>query len=84
MLQKPLVVSVLAAALTLRSAAAAPVLFPRQENTSLSACPGYTASDVQTTDTGVTATLTLAGEACNVYGDDIVDLILAVEYQTGE
>ncbi|KAM3443250.1 hypothetical protein MY4824_000553 [Beauveria thailandica] len=56
-----------------------------RENTSSSAleqCPGYTASNVQTTDTGLTAELSLAGKACNVYGDDLNDLILQVTYET--
>lgn len=47
-------------------------------------CPGYTASNVQETAGGVTADLTLAGDACNVYGNDIVDLSLSVEYQSKE
>lgn len=45
-------------------------------------CPGYNASSVKTSSTGLTAHLTLAGTACNVYGDDIHDLDLTVEYQT--
>lgn len=45
-------------------------------------CPGYKASNVQETATGVTADLTLAGEACNVYGNDVQDLTLSVEYQS--
>lgn len=44
-------------------------------------CPGYMASNVQTSSTGLTAHLTLAGAACNVYGTDIHDLDLTVEYQ---
>ena len=31
----------------------------------------------------MTADLSLAGTACNAYGDDISDLTLTVEYQTG-
>jgi alpha-glucosidase len=46
-------------------------------------CPGYTASNVVTTDSSLTADLTLAGAACNAYSDDIKDLKLLVEYQTG-
>jgi hypothetical protein len=46
-------------------------------------CPGYTASNVTTTPTSLTAQLKLAGTACNQYGDDIDDLVLNVEYQTG-
>ncbi|KAJ3492786.1 hypothetical protein NLG97_g5149 [Lecanicillium saksenae] len=45
-------------------------------------CPGYEASDVKTTDTGLTAKLSLAGKACNAYGDDLKDLILEVTYET--
>lgn len=44
-------------------------------------CPGYTASNVQTSDTGLTANLDLAGAACNVYGNDIENLTLTVEFQ---
>jgi alpha-glucosidase len=50
---------------------------------SLDACPGYTASNVQNDGSSVTADLTLAGTACNVYGDDLTNLKLLVEYQTG-
>lgn len=45
-------------------------------------CPGYTASDVQRSQFGLTATLTLAGEACNVYGNDVDRLTLTVQYQS--
>ena len=44
-------------------------------------CPGYTASNVQQTASGFTASLALAGKACNVYGTDIDALNLTVEYQ---
>ncbi|KAF2740225.1 alpha-glucosidase b [Polyplosphaeria fusca] len=46
------------------------------------ACPGYRASNVKQTDGGITADLTLAGSECNVYGQDLHDLKLLVEYQT--
>ncbi|KAK5105011.1 hypothetical protein LTS08_001284 [Lithohypha guttulata] len=46
-------------------------------------CPGYTASNIQQSATGLTADLTLAGEACNVYGFDLTNLTLTVEYQSG-
>lgn len=49
----------------------------------LTACPGYKASNVQTSSTSLTADLTLAGEACNVYGTDLTDLTLEVSYDTG-
>ena len=45
------------------------------------ACPGYIASDIRENPTGLTADLTLAGSPCNVYGNDISDLTLSVEYQ---
>ncbi|KAI1850918.1 hypothetical protein JX265_007243 [Neoarthrinium moseri] len=44
-------------------------------------CPGYRASNVVETKNGITADLTLDGPSCNVYGTDIEDLILKVEYQ---
>lgn len=47
-------------------------------------CPGYLGSNVIRTDTGLTATLTLAGKACNVYGNDIERLNLTVEYQSAD
>ncbi|KAL8243909.1 hypothetical protein R6Q59_010167 [Mikania micrantha] len=45
-------------------------------------CPGYIASNVQESSSGIIADLTLAGQACNVYGNDIQYLTLSVEYQT--
>ncbi|EXJ83476.1 alpha-glucosidase [Capronia coronata CBS 617.96] len=45
-------------------------------------CPGYSASSVRTSSSGLTARLTLAGTACNVFGTDVQDLDLRVEYQT--
>ncbi|KAL6705927.1 hypothetical protein ACN47E_006206 [Coniothyrium glycines] len=44
-------------------------------------CPGYKASELKESDRGLTATLTLAGKACNVYGNDIEELDLTVEHQ---
>ncbi|KAI0473381.1 glycoside hydrolase family 31 protein [Xylariaceae sp. FL0804] len=49
-----------------------------------SVCPGYTASHVVETSGGITADLTLAGEACHAYGTDIADLRLIVEYQAAD
>ena len=45
-------------------------------------CPGYKASNVQDTAHGFTADLSLAGQPCNAYGNDIVNLFLTVEYQS--
>jgi hypothetical protein len=47
-----------------------------------SACPGYRASNVQQTANGLTANLNLAGAACNLYGTDLRNLTLTVEYQS--
>ena len=46
-------------------------------------CPGYAALNTQQTASSFTADLTLAGAACNVYGNDLTDLRLQVDYQTG-
>ncbi|KAI9877092.1 MAG: hypothetical protein M1830_004838 [Pleopsidium flavum] len=47
-------------------------------------CPGYTGFNVVRTPIGLTATLKLAGNACNVYGTDIDTLNLTVEYQSND
>jgi alpha-glucosidase len=46
-------------------------------------CPGYKASNIEETEFGLTADLTLAGQPCDIFGTDIEDLKLIVEYQTG-
>lgn len=53
-------------------------------NNALAACPGYKASNVKTSNNGLTAQLSLAGKACNVYGNDLKDLILEVTYENGK
>ena len=45
-------------------------------------CPGYLASNVIRNAYGFNATLTLAGPSCNVYGTDVQNLDLSVEYQS--
>ncbi|KAI0386685.1 glycoside hydrolase family 31 protein [Hypomontagnella monticulosa] len=45
-------------------------------------CPGYTASSVVESKGILTADLTLSSDACNIYGTDLPDLKLLVEYQT--
>ncbi|KAL6803531.1 glycoside hydrolase family 31 protein [Trichoderma sp. SZMC 28012] len=64
--------------------ASAAALFHRDDAVagSVDSCPGYKASNVRVSPTGVTADLTLAGAACNVYGTDLKNLILQVTYQT--
>ena len=59
-------------------------ILPRQQNATLDSCPGYKASGVETSSSGLTASLTLAGTACNVYGTDLEELTLIVEYQSGK
>ena len=44
-------------------------------------CPGYKASNVETSNTGFTATLTIAGSNCQVYGNDVETLAFSVSYQ---
>ncbi|KAJ5281033.1 hypothetical protein N7478_006405 [Penicillium angulare] len=48
----------------------------------LSSCPGYKATSHRSTKSGFYADLSLAGKACNVFGIDLPDLKLEVEYQT--
>ncbi|KAK8245922.1 glycosyl hydrolases family 31-domain-containing protein [Phyllosticta capitalensis] len=48
------------------------------------ACPGYKASAVRRNAYGFTATLSLAGEGCDVYGTDVSVLNLTVQYQNAE
>jgi alpha-glucosidase len=73
-------------AATLSAATPVPALLERQtagtNSADLSKCPGYKASNVKTSDSGLTADLSLAGTACNAYGTDLTDLTLTVEYQT--
>lgn len=55
------------------------IVVPRQATF----CPGYSISNVQSGNTGLTADLSLAGPACNSYGSDIPSLKLMVNYDTG-
>jgi alpha-glucosidase len=55
----------------------------KRQSSSLDECPGYTASNVRVSGSTITADLALAGTACNVYGTDLTDLRLLVEYQNG-
>jgi alpha-glucosidase len=54
------------------------------EDALLASCPGYKASNVQTTASSLTADLSLAGAACNAYGTDLTDLRLSVVYETSK
>ncbi|KZS93448.1 hypothetical protein SISNIDRAFT_507539 [Sistotremastrum niveocremeum HHB9708] len=57
---------------------------PVNESHSLNAssCPGYTLSDLKSSAQGLTASLSLAGAACNAFGNDISNLTLEVTYET--
>lgn len=55
----------------------------RRQAGSLESCPGYAASNVKDEGSRLTADLSLAGDACNAYGEDLTSLKLEVEYQTG-
>ena len=46
-------------------------------------CPGYSVSNIIEAGGTLTADLKLTGDACDIYGTDLVDLKLLVEYQTG-
>ncbi|EIW75810.1 glycoside hydrolase family 31 protein [Coniophora puteana RWD-64-598 SS2] len=48
----------------------------------VTSCPGYTLQDLKQSDTGLTAHLNLAGEACNAFGNDIQNLTVEVTYET--
>ncbi|KAI1267994.1 putative alpha-glucosidase [Xylariaceae sp. FL1019] len=76
-----LLASLLWATISATPIAATP-LIPRANTDLLSSCPGYKATNIKTTSTGLTAKLTLAGTACDVFGSDLDDLTLTVEYQT--
>lgn len=49
----------------------------------LDACPGYNATNVNVDGPRLSARLILAGKPCNVFGNDIKVLDLAVVYETG-
>jgi alpha-glucosidase len=53
-----------------------------QQTSGIESCPGYAASNITTTSTGLTADLKLAGTACNTYGQDLDNLKLSVLYET--
>lgn len=65
-------VNFIAAGLSLATAAAAD---------NLDKCPGYKASNVKKTASGLTADLHLAGPACNVYGKDLDNLKVLIDVE---
>ncbi|KAG8412191.1 hypothetical protein J3458_014382 [Metarhizium acridum] len=64
--------------------ASAGALVNRDGDDALAKCPGYTASHVKTSGSGLTADLRLAGKACDAYGDDLKQLVLEVTYETDD
>lgn len=61
-----------------------PNIYDPQAVDAQSVCPGYKASNVVRTSSGLNATLELAGTACNVYGTDVETLSLTVQYQSAD
>ncbi|KAH6682594.1 glycoside hydrolase family 31 protein [Halenospora varia] len=59
-------------------------ILPRASDDPLASCPGYKASNVKTTASSLTADLSLAGTACNVYSDDLKSLTLQVTYDNND
>lgn len=57
-------------------------ILPRAAEDTLASCPGYKATNVKTSSSTLTADLSLAGPACNFYGDDLKSLTLQVVYET--
>lgn len=43
---------------------------------------GYTLDSLKETESGLTAQLNLAGDACNAFGNDIANLTIQVTYET--
>jgi hypothetical protein len=57
---------------------------PYPDYARLDACPGYNAINVDKFYYGMRADLVLAGEPCNVYGEDLETLSLEVTTETRE
>lgn len=79
------ILSLLASASLAVASAIDPSLMRRQSSLPIDQCPGYSASNIQTSEGQVvSADLSLAGTACNTYGTDLDSLVLAVEYINGK
>lgn len=68
------------------AAASAVAALPSNATFSLNtrSCSGYTLGSVKKTGTGLTASLYLAGAACNAFGTDIANLTVQVTYEQQE
>lgn len=53
-------------------------------DTEFGSCLGYNVTKVTETVHGLQADLSINGDGCQVYGPDVANLTLLVEYQTGE
>lgn len=80
-----------ALALSLAGLVASAAISRRQEQPAqypdyslLAECPGYVASNVEKSGSGLRADLKLDGEACNAYGEDLKDLTLEVTFESSE
>jgi hypothetical protein len=69
----------LALAISLLSPAALAGLTPGTEK-----CKGYSAANVKKTGSSLSADLNLIGAGCGIYGEDLKQLKLEVNYDTGE
>jgi alpha-glucosidase len=59
-----------------------PNIYDAQAVNAQKLCPGYKATNVKKNAYGLTARLGMAGSGCNVYGNDVAELSLAVQYQS--
>lgn len=50
----------------------------------ISECPGYKALNINEQGSSLRADLVLNGDPCNAYGEDLQNLKLLMEYQTGQ
>ncbi|KAF8496804.1 alpha-glucosidase [Russula emetica] len=82
MLPAPRLLGVVTAVLSLLGTAADVAHAVEVDPAVLDACPGYNATNVEVDGPRLSALLVLAGKPCNVFGNDIKVLDLAVVYET--
>ena len=83
MLPAPRLLRVVTAILTFLGTAAIVARAVEVDPAVLDACPGYNATNLIVDGPRLSAQLVLAGKPCNVFGNDIKVLDLAVVYETG-
>ncbi|KZP29132.1 glycoside hydrolase family 31 protein [Athelia psychrophila] len=71
-------------ALSAASAAASALSSNVTFSLNTTSCPGYTVGKVDKSSTGLTASLYLAGPACNAFGTDLANLTVQVTYEQQE